>query len=361
MNDVDVVIVGAGQSALATAYFLRRAELSFVLLDAEEGPGAAWRHGWDSLTLFSPSQWSSLPGWPMPPSTGYPSRDHVIDYFARYEARYNLPIVRPVLVQAVRRNGDRFQVEAEDGRVWRSRGVVSATGTWRHPYVPAYPGQDSFAGVQIHSAHYRDPQAFAGQRVLVVGGGNSGAQIMAEMAGTAQVTWVTPSEPVFLPDDVDGRVLFERATERWQAMQQGLPPPQEAASFGDIVMVPSVAAARRRGDLESVRPFSAFTSTGVVWPDGRRSEVDAVIWCTGFQPALDHLSPLGVLGADGRVAVEGTRAVAEPGLWLVGYGDWTGFASATLVGVMRTARSTAQEIGATLSHVYQTQSEELSQ
>src|SRR5690554_2515963 len=96
MTDVDVVIVGGGQSALATAYFLRRTGLSFVLLDAEEGPGAAWRHGWDSLTLFSPAQWSSLPGWPMPRTEGYPSRDHVIDYLTRYEARYELPVVRSV-------------------------------------------------------------------------------------------------------------------------------------------------------------------------------------------------------------------------------------------------------------------------
>lgn len=90
------------------------------------------------------------------------------------------------------------------GRIWRSHAVVSAIGTWRHPYVPAYPGQDRFSGVQIHSAHYLNPEVFAGQRVLVVGGGNSGAQIMAELAGTAHVTWVTPTEPVFLPDDVAG-------------------------------------------------------------------------------------------------------------------------------------------------------------
>src|SRR5690606_38264454 len=87
---VDIVIVGGGQAALATAYFLRRTRLSFVLLDAEEGPGAAWRHGWDSLTLFSPAQWSSLPEWPMPDTGGYPSRNHVIDYLTRYE----LPGVR---------------------------------------------------------------------------------------------------------------------------------------------------------------------------------------------------------------------------------------------------------------------------
>lgn len=361
MNDVDVVIVGGGQAALATAYFLRRTGLSFVLLDAEDGPGAAWRHGWDSLTLFSPAQWSSLPGWPMPPAEGYPSRDHVIEYLTRYELRYELPIVRAIWVQAVRRQGNLFLVEAEDGRTWRSRAVVSATGTWRHPYVPAYPGQESYAGVQIHSAHYQHPQFFAGQRVLVVGGGNSGAQIIAEMAGIAQATWVTPSEPVFLPDDVDGRVLFERATARWQAIQQGVPPPEQSGSFGDIVMVPSVAAARHRGDLMSVRPFAGFTAAGVVWPDGKQSDIDAVIWCTGFLPALEHLKPLGVLDAEGRITVDGTRAVGEPGLWLVGYGDWTGFASATLIGVMRSARDTAQEIEETLSTDSQVQSQGVSQ
>lgn len=361
MTSVDVVIVGGGQAGLATAYFLRRTGLSFIVLDAEEGPGAAWRHGWDSLTLFSPAQWSSLPGWPMPAANGYPSRDHVVDYLARYEARYEMPVVRPVCVQAVRSEGGSFVLEAEDGRAWRARAVVSATGTWRHPYMPAYPGQDRFEGVQIHSARYRNPRGFAGQRVLVVGGGNSGAQIMADLAGIARATWVTCSEPVFLPEDVDGRVLFEQATARWQAMQKGLPPPEQGAGLGDIVMVPPVAAALRRGDLESVRPFAGFTPTGVVWPDGSRTQVDAVIWCTGFMPALEHLRPLGVLDAGGRVGVDGTRATAAPGLWLVGYGEWTGFASATLVGVMRSARSTAQEIGAALTSGRHVQSQGVSQ
>ena len=360
MKDIDVVIVGGGQAALATAYFLRRTGLSFVLLDAEDGPGGAWRHGWDSLTLFSPAQWSSLPGWPMPPADGYPSRDHVVDYLARYEARYELTVVRPVCVRAIRRQDSLFLVEADDGRTWRSRAVVSATGTWRRPHVPAYPGQDGFAGVQIHSAHYRYPQPFAGQSVLVVGGGNSGAQIMAEMAGVAQATWVTRSEPVFLSEEVDGRVLFERATERWKAMQSGQPVPEQHAGFENIVIVPPVAAARQRGGLEAVRPFVRFTATGVAWQDGAQTPVDTVIWCTGFLPALDHLKPLGVLDEDGRVAVDGTRSVADPGLWLVGYGDWTGFASATLIGVMRSARSTAQEIGKALSTGSQVQSQGVS-
>src|SRR5690606_28367008 len=112
----------------------------------------------------------------------------------------------------------------------------------------------------------------------------------------------------FLPEDVDGRVLFELATARWQAMQQGLPLPEQSTGLRDIVMVPPVAAARKRGDLASVRPFTHFTATGVAWPDDTQTDVDTVIWCTGFLPALDHLEPLGVLDADGRIAVDGTRS-----------------------------------------------------
>ncbi|WP_311181691.1 hypothetical protein [Hymenobacter volaticus] len=109
-------------------------------------------------------------------------------------------------------------------------------------------------------------------------------------------------------------------------------------------MVDSVKEARGRGVLGSVRPFVRFTAAGVVWPDGREEAVDAVIWCTGFRPALSFLAELGIVQADGRVATVGTRATAQPGLWLVGYGNWTGFASATLIGVGRSARTTVEEI-----------------
>lgn len=347
---VDVLIVGGGQAALSVAYFLRRTPLSFLILDAEQGPGGAWRHGWDSLRLFSPATWSSIAGWMMPPvADTYPGRDHVLNYLAEYERRYRLPVQRPVWVEALARDGDRLLARAADGRQWRARAVVSATGTWRAPYVPEYPGAELFAGRQLHSADYVEPQAFAGQRVLVVGGGNSGAQILAELSKVAETTWVTPNEPLFLPDDVDGRVLFERATERWKAQQQGRVVEQPVGGLGDVVMVPPVREARERGVLHAVRPFVRFTEHGVVWADGSESAVDAVIWCTGFRPALGHLAPLGVLNQEGKVDVVGTRARQEPALWLVGYGEWTGAASATLIGVARTARSTVEEILACLA------------
>src|SRR5690606_4060640 len=156
-KDVDVVVIGGGQSALATAYFLRRASLSFLLLDEQAAPGGAWLHGWNSLRLFSPATWSSIPGWPMPAGEStYPTRADVVDYLSRYEQRYQLPVQRPVRVESVEHDGDYLRVRAGE-HSWRARAVVSATGTWSNPYIPDYPGREQFAGVQLHSAHYVDP------------------------------------------------------------------------------------------------------------------------------------------------------------------------------------------------------------
>jgi putative flavoprotein involved in K+ transport len=340
---VDVLVIGAGQSGLAVGYYLRRAGYSFALLDDQPRPGGAWPHGWDALHLFSPAEANSLPGWPMPrPAPGgpeFPPRDAVVAYLTDYERRYALPVHRPVRVAAVARAGAGFVVATDQGP-WRARAVVAATGSWGQPFIPEYAGRALFGGAQLHSAQYRQAAAFAGQRVLVVGGGNSGAQILADVSRVARTTWATERPPRLLPDDVDGRVLFAQATQRYQAGPAASPPP----SLGDVVMVPDVRAARARGVLHSVRPPARFTTTGVVWPDGQTEDFDAVIWCTGFRPALGFLGGLGLVGPDGRVATAGTRALALPGLWLVGYGSWTGFASATLIGVGRSARATVAEI-----------------
>ena len=349
LSSPDVIVIGGGQSALATAYFLRRTKRSYLILDDQEHPGGAWQHGWKSLKLFSPAAWSSIAGWPMPSAgSATPTRHDVIDYLTRYEQRYQLPIMRPVHVSSVTATNGQFEVRAGE-RSWRCRALVSATGNWAQPYQPAYPGHELFQGLQLHSAHYVDPAPFAGKRVLVVGGGNSGAQILAELSGVAETIWVTEKEPAFLPDDVDGRVLFERATERWKAMQEGRAIEQPAGGFGDIVMVDTVKDARARGVLNARRPFLRFTENGVEWDDGQLEAVDVVIWCTGFRPALGHLEGLGVIEPDEKVAVENGRSVKQPNLWLMGYGDWTGPASATLIGVTRYARSAVEQIDRMLS------------
>lgn len=344
----DIIVIGGGQAGLALGYWLRRHKRRFVILDREPKPGGAWRHAWDSLTLFSPGPWSSLPGWLLHGrEQSYPSRDAILDYLTRYEARYALPVERPVTVLGVHREGRGFRVETDLGDSYAPV-VVSATGTWSQPYLPDYPGRESYAGMQLHSAHYRRPEPFAGQRVAVVGGGNSGAQILAEISRTAEARWVTLEPPRFLPDDVDGRVLFQRATARLKARQEGRTVEDLPGGFDNIVMVPAVREARERGALTTVRPFRRLLPHEVVWPDGRTESIDAVIWCTGFRPALAHLMPLGIV-ADDRVVTDGTRARHCPGLWLLGYGDWTGAASATLIGVGRAARATAADIDAYLA------------
>ncbi|MFF9809987.1 ArsO family NAD(P)H-dependent flavin-containing monooxygenase [Streptomyces coeruleorubidus] len=345
-----VVVIGGGQSGLAAGYHLRRLGLDCVVLDAQTTAGGAWQHTWDSLHLFSPAAYSSLPGRLMPPQTGreYPDAQHVVEYLADYEKRYELPVQRPVRVLGVHRDGGLLRVETDSG-TWHARAVISATGTWWRPFLPAVPGRGIFDGRQLHTVEYRRPQDFAGRRVIVVGGGNSGAQIAADLADDTELTWVTRRPPRYLADDIDGRALFDTATARRRALDEGRTDTGGVASLGDIVAVPPVREARDRGLLKASPMFTRLVRGGVEWADGTRADADAIIWCTGFRPALSHLAPLQLRGRRGHIATAGTRAVDEPRLHLLGYGDWTGPASATLIGVGRPARETAREIAGLLA------------
>lgn len=342
------MVIGGGQAGLAAGYYLRRAGCRFVILDDQPMPGGAWPHTWASLTLFSPAQFSSLPGWLMPNwPNGFPPGRHVAAYLSAYEQRYELPVCRPVRVDTVVREGSHLLVSASAGQ-WRARSVISATGTWHQPFWPIYPGARDFRGQQLHTVHYRDAAPFAGKHVVVVGGGNSAAQLLAEISETTITTWTTHTPPRFLPDDVDGRALFDLATRRAADIAAGRPDTGGIASLGDIVMVPPVLAARERGVLRAVPMFEGLSREGIYWADGghgiHAQPVDVILWATGFRPALAHLRALHLREPDGRIAVEGTRAVKEPALHLLGYGDWTGPASATLIGVGRTARAAVEQL-----------------
>ncbi len=340
---VDVAVVGGGQSGLAVGYHLRRAGLEpgrdVVVVDAGGGPGGAWPRTWSSLRLFSPAAYSSLPGRMMPRArradggSRLPTRDEVVAYLADYEQRYDLRPLRPHRVTSVRDprgpghdpDGP-LLVEADDLRL-EARVVVSATGTWDQPFWPVVPGAATFTGRQLHAADHRSPEEYAGQRVVVVGGGNSGAQLLAELSLVADTTWVTLRPPSFLPDDVDGRVLFDAATARVRAASTGGAPGDGPGLDGDVVVVPEVRAARERGVMVARPMFDRMTPTGVAWDDGTELAADVVLWCTGFRPALRHLAPLHLRDGTGRILLDGasgTRSVVDPRVHLVGYGDWTG-------------------------------------
>ena len=342
MKVYDTIVIGGGQAGLSMGYFLRRQKLDYLILDDREEPGGAWLDTWDGLKLFSPAQFSSLSGWMMPKGgEEYPPKTEFLDYLRAYENRYDFPIERPVKVSNVFKKEGLFEIETNQGH-YQARTLVSATGTANGAIIPDYKNADQFRGRQLHSLQYRSPDDFAGQKVLVVGGGNSGAQILAEISKVAYTQWVTLEPPTFLPDEIDGRYLFDAATRKFLDLCDN-----RKNDLGKIVMVDSVKEARDRGVLESRPPFEAFYEEGVLWPDGDQEAFDAVIWCTGFKAKFDHLKGLDVM-EEGRIKTEHTRAVKEPNLWLLGYGSWTGFASATVYGVGKTARQTAAEIATTL-------------
>lgn len=343
MKIYDLIIIGGGQAGLSVAYFLRRSGLEYLILDDQDSAGGAWRHYWDSLKLFSPNDYSSLSGWQMPETDEeYPRRNEFIAYLTAYEARYDFPVQRNILVTAVHKENDLFELETKQGKFF-AKTLVSATGTAKNPYLPTYPHQDDYQGLQMHSIEYRHPQVFEGKKVLVVGGGNSGAQILSEVSKVADTTWMTLEPPQFLPKNMDGRYLFHQANASYfgETTKSFI----KDVSLSDIVMVESVKDGLERNIYNAVRPFKAFYRNGVIWENGTKEAFDAVLWCTGFHPNVQHLKSLNLV-ENHRIATKNTQSIKEPQLWLVGYGSWSGFASATIYGVGKTARDTAREIKA---------------
>jgi hypothetical protein len=336
MRETDVVVIGAGQAGLSSAYFLRRAGMDFVVLDQNSAPGGAWQHRWPSLRMATVHGIFDLPGMRFdPPGPGEQAATAVPAYFAAYERAFGLDVQRPVAVSAVRDLGARLKIETSSGD-WAARAVINATGTWTRPFWPHYPGR--FDGTQLHTADYRGPGEFTGKRVLVVGGGTSAVQIQLELAEVAETFWVTRRPPVFRTEPFTheyGRMIIARVDERVRA---GLPPESVVAAT-ELSLTPEVVAAQEKGLLRRRPMFERLVPHGVAWADGTTLDVDVILWCTGWRAALDHLAPLNLRGRGGGIVMDGTRVVAEPRLHLVGYGP-----SASTVGANRAGRAAVREI-----------------
>ncbi|MBM7169178.1 NAD(P)/FAD-dependent oxidoreductase [Streptomyces sp. G44] len=343
-HEVDVVVIGAGQAGLSSAYHLRRVGLApgrdFVVLDHAPRPGGAWQFRWPSLTYGKVHGMHALPGMELTGADpARPSSEVVGEYFTAYEDRFDLRIRRPVDVRKVREGeGGRLLVETSAG-TWSTRALINATGTWDRPFRPRYPGQDTFRGRQLHTAVYPGPEAFAGQRVIVVGGGASGTQHLMEIAPyAAETTWVTRRPPVFRegPFDEDrGRSAVAMVEER---VRQGLPP-RSVVSVTGLPVNDAIRRARADGVLDRLPMFDRITPSGVEWEDGRRVDADVILWATGFRAAIDHLAPLRLREPGGGIRMEGTRAVADPRVHLVGYGP-----SASTIGAHRAGRAAVRDI-----------------
>ncbi|SDB92621.1 Predicted flavoprotein CzcO associated with the cation diffusion facilitator CzcD [Raineyella antarctica] len=340
------VVIGAGQAGLSAAHHLLRKglrpETDVVVLDANEGPGGAWRHRWPSLTLGRAHRVYDLPGFPLgTPDPDEPSSAVVSRYYAEYERRFGLPVHRPVRVRQVVRLdardgvGGGLEVRTDAG-TWRSRFVVNATGTWDRPYWPYYPGREGFRGRQLHTHDFWSVEEFRGLRVVVVGGGTSAVQFLLQLEGVAAATtWVTRRPPQWTATEFDagwGRDVEDRVNGRTSA---GLRP-NSVVSVTGLPLNPEYRRGIEAGTLVSAGPMEAVTPGGIRLADGREVGADVVLWATGFRASLDHLAPLQLRESGGGVLVDGVRVVKEPRLFLVGYG-----ASASTLGATRAGRDAA--------------------
>lgn len=360
------IVIGAGQAGLATAQQLAHRGLvpgeDFLLIDANPGPGGAWRHRWDSLTLGKAHGIANLPGMAAPSGDhSTPASQVVAEYYKAYEDRFHLRPYRPARVRRVTQDGD-FSVTLDSGEVLVASTIVNATGTWDRPYIPFIPGISSFGGRQLHTKDYSAAKNFSGQRVLVVGGGLSAVQFLVELEGIAHTTWATRRAPDFVRTNFDerwGRDVEDKVRSRVFGGQHpasvvsttGIPPWQE---YLDAV---------ERGVLVSRGMFNAIDSTGVTFgaapglpadhpqpaawqplPAGTHVTADVIFWNTGFRPVLDHLAPLRLRSRHGGIALRNeVSPLANPRVFLAGYGS-----TASTVGATRAGRLAAREVIAAL-------------
>ncbi len=367
--DVDVVVIGAGQAGLSAGYHLRKAgfvavgargweqaERTFVVLDENPRPGGAWQHRWPALTMGAAHRVHDLPGMTLPASSdGEQAAVVVPQYFGQYEEAFGLAVQRPVRADRVSDDGaGRLLVETHhamqpDATVqWRARGLINASGTWTKPFWPAYPGQWTFRGRQLHTRDFRTADELADGPVIVVGGGTSAVQILLLLAQVTATTWVTRRPPEWVDSEFTpeyGHAAVAKVAERTAA---GLPP-ESVVSVTGIPLTDAYRAGIASGVLRARPMFSRVVPDGVVFPSGPPPEgwVDGpshvpartILWATGFRAALDHLAPLGLRGSGGGIVMEGTQVASDPRVQLVGYGP-----SASTIGANRAGREAVRNL-----------------
>lgn len=349
MSILDSIVIGAGQAGLSASYHLTRQGIPHVVLDSGSEPGGAWRDRWDALTMRDVHGVAELPDDTPPPRDRERANIAVPAYFAAYERAHGLPVIRPVTVDRVD-DEDGILVTRAGERQWRSRTLINATGTWTHPFLPHYPGMETFLGEQLHTVDYPGPEHFRGKRVLVVGGGASAVQFLGALAPITDTLWTTRREPIWRTDDFTPEAGAAAVALVEQRVAQGLPP-QSVVSVTGLMLREQEREAERLGVYAARRPmFSRIEPDGVRWEDGSFERVDVILWATGFRPAISHLAPLHLRSAAGGIRLDrngrGTTAAADPRIQLVGYGP-----SASTIGANRAGRSAATGVRRALAAV----------
>jgi len=337
------VVIGGGQAGLSVGYHLAKRGIPFVILDAHPRVGDAWRNRWDSLRLFTPSRYAGLPGFPFPGrGDAFLTKDEVADYLESYAQRFHLPVKNGVEVDSLSKEGQRFVTTAGDLR-FESANVVVAMANYQVPRVPDFARELDPAVVQLHSHDYRNPSQLRDGGVLVVGVGNSGADIGLEVA-QSHPTWMSGKESGHIPFRIEtflasnflvrlvrfvGHHVLTVSTPigrkvRPKLLSKAAPlvrvKPQDLIDAG-IERVPRVVGVR------SGRPLLA---------NDRTLDVNNVIWCTGYHPGFAWIK-MPIFGEDGRPVHERGIVHGMPGMYFVGLHFLYAMSSASLIGVSRDA------------------------
>jgi putative flavoprotein involved in K+ transport len=347
----DVIVIGGGQAGLAVGYYLARQGLRFVILDGGERIGDAWRHRWDSLRLFTPARYDGLPGMKFPaPPFHFPSKDEMGDYLEAYATRFALPVRLGARVHRLSRDDETFVIEGP-GLSLRAEQVVVAMSSFQRPKIPSFAAQLRPEIVQLHSLDYHNGKQLGAGGVLVVGAGNSGAEIAVESAHTRE-TWLAGRDTGSVPFDIEGtasRLILSRLVVGF--------------AFHHLLTVKTPLgrklrprALSRGGPLIRLRP-QRIAEAGVQrvgrvvgvkdgWPqldDGRILRVGNVVWCTGFDHGLSWID-LPILGEDHQPRHAAGIDGEHPGLYYVGQHFQYAFSSTMIRGVGRDARRIAKAI-----------------
>ncbi|RED76040.1 flavin-containing monooxygenase [Cohnella phaseoli] len=334
MNEsFDTIVIGGGQAGLASGYHLQKKELRFLILEASDEVGGSWPRYYDSLKLFSPARFSSMPGLKFPGQTNdYPRRDEVIRYLRDYRTKFQLPVRASQRVTSIEKGAEGFTIHTLGGDTFRAKTIINATGSFHNPYTPVIPGHDTFRGRFLHSSQYRNTEPFRNQRVIIVGRGNSAVQIGVELSEVSQTTLAVLQPIQFVNQKLWGQDLHFWIKligfDTFPFWRFGKTAPSSSAVNDPGPYQTRIA----EGKPNQQSMFTSFYEEGVIWPDGTKEAVDTIIFATGYRPNLPYLQGINALDADGR-PLHQAGISHVPGLYYVGLEGQRSFASATLRGV----------------------------
>jgi putative flavoprotein involved in K+ transport len=334
----DTIVIGGGQAGLAAGYFLARQHENFMILDENPRTGDSWRKRWDSLRLFTPSKFNNLPGSRFPRPADYlPTKNEAADYLEGYAQQFNLPVRHKVRVNHLSRNGNGYHISTGDSNL-SARNVIVATGPFQAPYTPPIAGELDASTLQLHSSEYCNSSSIPAESVLVVGAGNSGAEIALELVRAGKRVWLAGRDVGRIPANGPLGKVFGGHLIWWfmnHVLTVNTPIGRKVRASESHRGTP-LGRARRdelaKAGIELVPRISGMQAGKPQLEDGRVMDVEGVLWATGFLPSYDWID-LPILGEDGYP--KHSRGIVQdaPGLYFLGLMFQTALSSSLLGGV----------------------------